>query len=92
MIDYSDSSDIFCVWAKRALMTADRALSLSIHPAGVQEKDEEVIIKRGGAPARDHRDKKHYATMIGRAYAEMARVVDDDGVVTIVFGHGDPEV
>ncbi len=30
--------------------------------------------------------------MLSRALAEVRRVVRDDGVVTIVFGHGDPEV
>ncbi len=30
--------------------------------------------------------------MISRAFAEARRVVSTDGVVTIVFGHGDPEV
>jgi adenine-specific DNA methylase len=92
MIDYSDSTDLFYVWAKRAMMTADPAFSMTMHASQVQEKDDEIIIKRGGGPAKDHRDKDHFASMIERAYAEMARVVSDDGVVTIVFGHGDPEV
>ena len=30
--------------------------------------------------------------MLARSFAEARRVVRDDGVVTIVFGHGDPEV
>ena len=30
--------------------------------------------------------------MIAQAFAEARRVVEADGVVTIVFGHGDPEV
>lgn len=30
--------------------------------------------------------------MMARAFAEARRVVDGEGVVTIVFGHGDPEV
>ena len=30
--------------------------------------------------------------MLARSLAEARRVVRDDGVVTIVFGHGDPEV
>lgn len=92
MIDYSDSSDLFYVWAKRAMMTVDFELSATMHLNGVQEKDDEIIIKRGGSQANDHRDKGHFASMIRRAYAEMGRVVARDGVVTIVFGHGDPEV
>ncbi|WP_067697085.1 DUF1156 domain-containing protein [Nocardia jejuensis] len=92
MIDYSDSSDLFYVWAKRAMATADFALSLTSHPNGVQDKADEIIVKRGGGSAGDHRTKVHYEKMISRAYAEMRRVVAADGVVTIVFGHGDVEV
>jgi adenine-specific DNA methylase len=92
MIDYSDSSDLFYVWAKRAMFTADFSLSLTMHPDGVQEKDEEITVKRGGKPAGDHRTLEHYETKIRRAYAEMRRVVADNGVITIVFGHGDIDV
>jgi len=92
MIDYSDSSDLFYIWAKRAMFTADSSLAMTMHPDGVQEKDEEIIVKRGGSQANDHRTLEHYETMISRAYREMQRVVADDGVVTIVFGHGDVEV
>ncbi|MFF5148137.1 DUF1156 domain-containing protein [Streptomyces sp. NPDC013157] len=92
MINYSDSSDLFYVWAKRAMITADSSLAMTMHPDGVQEKDEEIVVKRGGSQAGDHRTLEHYDTMICRAYREMRRVVAEDGVVTIVFGHGDVEV
>ncbi|MEU2774011.1 DUF1156 domain-containing protein, partial [Streptomyces sp. NPDC007162] len=92
MINYSDSSDLFYVWAKRAMFTADSSLAMTMHPNGVQEKAEEIIVKRGGSQAGDHRTLEHYDTMICRAYREMRRVVAEDGVVTIVFGHGDVEV
>lgn len=90
MIDYSDASDLFYVWLKRALSTTALWFSFTAHPAGVQEKDQEVIVKGGGNV--DHRTREHYDTMIAKAFAEARRVVRDDGVVTIVFGHGDPEV
>ncbi len=92
MIDYSDSTDVFYVWAKRAMSTADVALSLAARPDGLQDKSAEIIVKRGGGPAGDPRTKDRYDTLIGRAFAEARRVVSADGVVTIVFGHGDPEV
>ncbi|MFI5861504.1 DUF1156 domain-containing protein [Streptomyces sp. NPDC051546] len=92
MIDYSDSSDLFFVWAKRAMSTADFMLSMTTHPGGVQDKEDEIIVKRGGGPAGDHRTREHYDSSIARAFTEARRVVADDGVVTIVFGHGDLEV
>jgi len=90
MIDYSDASDLFYVWLKRALVGTHPWLTFTVHPNGVQEKDEEIIVKGGGST--DHRTREHYATMIAKAFAEARRVVRPDGVVTIVFGHGDPDV
>lgn len=92
MIDYSDASDLFYVWLKRALVSTHPDLRLTADPRGVQEKTEEIIVKRGGAGVGDHRTREFYDTMLARSFAEARRVVRDDGVVTIVFGHGDPEV
>jgi putative DNA methylase len=92
MIDYSDASDLFYVWLKRCLNTTAPWFSFTAHPDGVQEKEEEAIVKRGGKAVKDHRTVEHYDSMIARAFAEAYRVVRTDGVVTIVFGHGDPDV
>jgi putative DNA methylase len=94
MIDYSDSSDLFFVWAKRAMAVAAPDFAITGHPDGLQSKEREAIVKRGGstAHASDHRTRSHYDSLISAAFAESCRVVDKDGVVTIVFGHGDPEV
>lgn len=90
MIDYSDASDLMYVWLKRALCTTAPWLTFTSDPHGVQEKDEEIIVKGSGSV--DHRTRSHYDEMVSRAFAEARRVVNPDGVVTIVFGHGDPEV
>ena len=94
MIDYSDSSDLFYVWAKRAMFAADVSLAMTAHPDGVQEKDQEIIVKRGGSQAKDHRTPEHYQSLMSIACKEMRRVVAEaeDGVITIVFGHGDMEI
>lgn len=94
MIDYSDASDFFYVWLKRALAGVAPWVGMTSHEFGVQEKAEEVIVKRFRAwkTDTDHRTKEHYDRSIAQAFAEARRVVRADGVVTIVFGHGDPEV
>ena len=92
MIDYSDASDLFFVWLKRALVTTYPDLGITADPRGIQEKAEEIIVKRGGAAVGDHRTEDHYNRLIAGAFAEARRVVRPDGVVTIVFGHGEPEV
>lgn len=92
MIDYTDASDLFYVWLKRALVSTHPEFAITADPRGVQEKAEEIIVKRGGAAVGDHRTTEHYNTLIGAAFKDAQRVVRPDGVVTIVFGHGEPEV
>jgi putative DNA methylase len=92
MIDYSDASDLFYAWIKRALVTTHPDVSITADPRGIQEKTEEIIVKRGGTAVGDHRTATHYDSLIAKAFKEAQRVVRADGVVTIVFGHGEPEV
>lgn len=92
MIDYTDASDLFYVWIKRALADSWPELGMTAHEFGVQEKQEEIIVKKGGTSNNDHRDRQHYDKLITQAFREARRVVAEDGVVTIVFGHGEPEV
>ena len=46
MIDYSDASDLFFVWLKRALVQSHPDFGITSNPLGVQEKDEEIIVKK----------------------------------------------
>ncbi len=94
MIPYSDVSDLFYVWLKRALYSTQPWFAFTTDPDGVQEKTEEAIVKkfRARTTHTDHRTHEFYDNMIARSFAEARRVVRPDGVVTIVFGHGDPEV
>jgi adenine-specific DNA methylase len=92
MIDYSDASDLFYVWIKRALVDSWPEIAITAHELGVQQKSEEIIVKKGGTSNNDHRNRQHYDTLITKAFAEAQRVVAADGIVTIVFGHGEPEV
>ena len=97
MIAYADSSDLFFAWVKRALAEADPGFGVTADPYGAQEKTEEIIVKRSRGLSRqegyvEHRTRDHYDTMMRAAFREMKRVVREDGLVTIVFGHGEPEV
>ena len=79
MIAYSDASDLFYVWLKRALLSTQPWLCFTSDGDGVQEKTDEIIVKRFRAKktaARlDHRTREHYDTSIARAFAEARRVV-----------------
>lgn len=91
MIDYTDASDLFYVWLKRALAGINPDFAMTAHPNGVQEKAEEIIVKKQYSSLGDHRTPKFYRSNIAKAFAECRRVVHEDGVVSIVFGHGDPD-
>ena len=89
MINYCDSSDLMYVWLKRALLAAVPWFGITSDPGGLQEKDKEAVITRG-AGSGDHRTAAHYRKQITRSF-EMARKKSaPGGVVSVVFGHGDP--
>ncbi|WP_419862871.1 DUF1156 domain-containing protein [Candidatus Poriferisodalis sp.] len=92
MVEYSDSSDFFYVWLKRALTTSHPEFRITANPAGTQEKLEEAVVKMTHERSGDHRTPQHYDRCITAAFSEACRVVEHSGVVTIMFGHDDPEV
>jgi putative DNA methylase len=91
MIYYTDTSDLFFAWLRRALHLSHPDLVLTAAPDGLQEKDDDIIVREHKLAENEHRDRAHYDAKISRAFSEARRVVRDEGVVTIVFGHGEPE-
>ncbi|MEU8361057.1 hypothetical protein AB0C27_34075 [Nonomuraea sp. NPDC048882] len=87
MIDYADASDVFYVWLKRCLFDVFPDL---FDTDGLQDKSEEIIVKRGNAPG-EHRTKEYYEQMLSRAFVEAKRVLRQDGHLVVVFGHSDPD-
>ncbi len=92
MINYADSSDYFYVWLKRSMSAIDTSVAITADSGGCQEKGEELVVYRGTKDVEDHRTPDFFDTGLARAFAECNRVVKQDGIVTIVFGHGDPDV
>jgi len=89
MINYCDSSDLLYVWLKRALVTAHPWFGSTTDPDGLQEKTNEAVIKCGSI-GDDHRTEAHYKSSITKAFDQARIKVGSRGVVSIVFGHGDP--
>ena len=92
MVDYCDASDLAYVWLKRAMSAAQPGLAVTSDPASVQEKTHEATVAMSYDKRGDHRTPEHYDGAITQAFAEARRVTADDGVVTIIFGHDDPDV
>lgn len=91
MINYCDASDIMYVWLRRALVTADPWFGVTTDPGGVQEKTNEAVIKFTTTEDEDHRTPEHYKSTITKAFDQARLKIHPDGVVSIVFGHGDPD-
>ena len=87
MIDYSDASDFFHVWFKRALFDVMPDLFGS---PGLQDKANEIIVKHGNAPVSTAPSSSMSRCCPG-AFAEARRVLRPDGHLVVVFGHSDPD-
>lgn len=90
MINYCDSSDLMYVWLKRALVTADPWFGMTTDAGGLQEKTHEAVIKFTTVDDPDHRTEDHYRQTVTKAFEQARLKVKPEGVVSIVFGHGDP--
>ena len=92
MVEYSDASDLFYVWLKRALIVSHPEFGSDSNLAGVQNKTDEIVIEQTWNRSDDHRTPEHYTRSIIKALTEARRVIKQDGVVSIMFGHDDPDV
>lgn len=94
MIEYADASDLFYVWLKRVLydiqpdLFGPRAVRAR---DGLQNKNDEIIVRRVHEPGRIRHDKDFYERSLARAFAECRRVLRPDGHLVVVFGHSDPD-
>lgn len=93
MVYYTDSSDFFFVWLKRALGSdVYPEFTFTLDLRGLQERFEELLVKEHGTAPGEHRTREHYDNGIATAFQQSRELVAPEGVVTVVFGHGEPEV
>lgn len=94
MIEYADSSDLMYVWLKRILSDVHPdlfGLGSNGSRDGLQNKNEEIIVRRVQEPGRIKHDKDFYEQALSKAFLEARRVLRDDGHLVVVFGHSDPD-
>lgn len=94
MIEYADVSDLFHVWLKRILFDIEPDLfgpRAARTKDGLQNKNDEIIVRRVHEPGRIRHDKNFYELSLSKAFAECLRVLRPDGHLVVVFGHSDPD-
>jgi putative DNA methylase len=93
MVEYADASDLFHVWLKRILFDVEPDLfgEGTQRPDGLQDKNDEIIVRRVHEPNRVRHDTAFYESMLARAFSEARRVLKPDGHLVVVFGHSDPD-
>jgi putative DNA methylase len=93
MIEYADASDLFHVWLKRILFDVQPDLFApeAQLPDGLQDKNDEIIVRRVHEPNRVRHDTAFYETMLAKSFAEARRVLKPRGHLVVIFGHSDPD-
>jgi putative DNA methylase len=93
MIEYADASDLFHVWLKRMLFDVEPDLfgPSAQQRDGLQDKNQEIIVRRVHEPGRIKHDTKFYESMLAKSFSEARRVLKPDGHLVVVFGHSDPD-
>ncbi len=77
-VPYSDLSDFFYVWLKRAVPDS----TFSDFKSPLAPKDEECIVDEIKG-----KDKKYFEETMGKAMAEGRRIASPNGIGVIVFAH-----
>jgi len=82
-IAYSDLSDFFYVWLKRAL--GDVTPELFITPLTPKSEEATALKHRhgGNSEAAD----RHFKAKLAQVLAEAKRIAKPDGIITIIFAH-----
>ena len=86
-IPYSDLSDFFLVWLKRAL-PGHPLLSDPFDPENLlSPKEREAVQDETRVVNGQPKNRLFFENAMGRAFAEGRRVLHEDGVASVVFAH-----
>jgi adenine-specific DNA methylase len=72
MIEYADASDLFHVWLKRVLFDIEPDLfgPNAQQPDGLQDKNQEIIVRRVHEPKRIKHDTEFYESKLAQSFSE----------------------
>jgi adenine-specific DNA methylase len=82
-VPYSDLSDFFYVWLKRTLERSHA----HIFRTPLTPKQLEIVEQRPHKSLRNRKDSVFYESMMGQAFCEAHRVLEDTGIMAVMFAH-----
>jgi putative DNA methylase len=86
-IPYSDLSDFFYVWLKRALPNHSLLRDLTDHANPLTPKQHEAVQDETKRVDGRPKDRAWFEEAMAKAFAEGRRVLNEDGVGSVVFAH-----
>jgi adenine-specific DNA methylase len=86
-IPYSDLSDFFFVWLKRALPTSTLLRDVVESDNSLTPKIAEIVQDETKMFGARPKDSAFFEEAMGRAFGEGRRVINDDGIGCVVFAH-----
>lgn len=86
-VPYSDLSDFFFVWLRRALPNHPLLQDPWNRSNPLTPKDREAVQDDARLVDGVPKDKAFFESVMARAFAEGRRVVADDGIACIIFAH-----
>lgn len=86
-IPYSDLSDFFLVWFKRALPEGSLVTDPFDRKNELSPKDRELVQDETKAVSGKPKDARFFEEGMAEAFAEGRRVLQEDGIGCVVFAH-----
>ena len=86
-IPYSDLSDFYLVWLKRTIQDHSRLYDASDPDNPLSPKEREVVQDKTRTYNGLSKDRTWFEERIAIAFAEGRRVLNEDGVGSVVFAH-----
>jgi len=86
-VPYSDLSDFFFVWLKRALPGHPLLVDPFDEHSSLTPKEREIVQDETKLYEGKPKDREFFEAAMGRAFAEGRRVLRDDGIGAVVFAH-----
>jgi len=86
-IPYADLSDFFFVWLKRTLPNHALLRDPFDHENPLTPKAREIVQDESRTMGGRVKDKSFYEEMVGMASTEGRRILEDNGIASVIFAH-----